>query len=69
VVSTANDQVTLLDNTMTAQTDLMSAVTAESTHPLFLAVGIEFYQSINGVEYPLKNGGFNALSIVKVDGN
>lgn len=69
VVSTANDQVTLLDNTMTAQIDLMSAVTAGSTSPLFLALGVEFYQMVNGIEYPLKNGSFNAFSIVKVDGN
>lgn len=69
IVSTANDQVTLLDNTMTAQIILSNAVTAGSTSPLFLALGIEFYQMINGIEYPLKNGSFNALSIVKVDGN
>jgi hypothetical protein len=34
----------------------------------FLALGIEFYQEVNGQMYPLKNGAFNALSLVKVDG-
>lgn len=42
-------------------------VTAASTKPLFLALGIEFYQEVNGQMYPLKNGAFNPLSIVKVD--
>jgi hypothetical protein len=36
--------------------------------PLFLVLGIEFYQEVNGEEYPLKNGSFNALSIVKASG-
>ncbi|UPT69911.1 MAG: hypothetical protein M0D53_12320 [Flavobacterium sp. JAD_PAG50586_2] len=42
-------------------------VTAASTKPLFLALGIEFYQEVNGQMYPLKNGAFNPLSISKVD--
>ncbi|UPT71026.1 MAG: hypothetical protein M0D53_01010 [Flavobacterium sp. JAD_PAG50586_2] len=42
-------------------------VTATSTKPLFLALGIEFYQEVNGQMYPLKNGAFNPLSISKVD--
>ncbi len=69
VVSTTADQLTLLDNTMTPYIDLLNAVTSGSTSPLFFAVGIEFYQMVNGVEYPLKNGSFNALSLVKVNGN
>ena len=44
-----------------------NAVTAASTKPLFLALGIEFFQEVNGAMYPLKNGAFNPLSIVKVD--
>ena len=45
----------------------VNQVTAASTKPLFLALGIEFYQEVNGQMYPLKNGAFNPLSIVKVD--
>lgn len=45
-----------------------NAVTANSTKPLFLALGIEFYQEVNGQMYSLKNGAYNPLSIVKVDG-
>lgn len=40
---------------------------ANSLHPLFLVVGIEFYQEVNGAMYPLSNGGFNGFSIVKVN--
>jgi hypothetical protein len=55
------------DGTATAVINLNNSVTANSTHPLFLVLGIEFYQDVN-VKYPLKNGAFNALSIVKVSG-
>jgi hypothetical protein len=51
-----------------AAVSLANAVTPASTHPLFLAFGIEFYQQVNGVFYPLKNGFYNALALVKVDG-
>lgn len=57
------------DATVTAVINLANAVTPNSTHPLFLALGIEFYQEVNGQMYPLKNGAFNALALVKVDGN
>jgi len=57
-----------LNNTPTAVLNLNNAVTAASTHPLFLLLGVQFFQEVNGVQYPLKNGAFNALSIVKVEG-
>ena len=41
--------------------------TANSTHPLFLVMGINFYQDTNGKDYPLLSGSFNCLAIVKVD--
>lgn len=56
------------DVTATAAINLSNAVTANSTHPLFLAVGIEFYQEVNGQMYPLKNGAYNPLSLVKISG-
>ena len=56
------------DTTATAVINLANAVTANSTHPLFLALGIEFYQEVNGQMYPLKNGAFNPLALVKVSG-
>lgn len=51
-----------------AAINLTNALTAASTSPLFLAFGVEFYQEVNGNFYPLKNGAFNALSLVSVDG-
>lgn len=56
------------DATATAAITLTNTVTANSTNPLFLVLGIEFYQEVNGQMYPLKNGVFNPLAIVKVDG-
>lgn len=47
---------------------LSHAVPAASEAPLFLVFGVEFLQLVNGVQYPLKNGAFNAMAIVKVDG-
>ena len=46
----------------------VNTITPNSTKPLFLAVGLEFYQEINGQMYPLKNGAFNPLSLVQVSG-
>jgi hypothetical protein len=57
-----------LNNAATAVLNLAPTVTANSTHPLFLLLGIQFFQEVNGVQYPLKNGAFNALNIVKVEG-
>ena len=45
-----------------------NSVTAASTKPLFLALGIEFYQQVNGQMYSLKNGAYNPLSLVAVSG-
>ena len=60
--------VLVWDGTATAVINLNNALVANSTHPLFLILGIEFYQDVNGVKYPLKNGAFNALAIAKVNG-
>ena len=69
VVDTQSTAVLPWDTNATAVIDLENTVTAASTHPLFLALGIEFYQEVNGQMYPLKNGSFNALALAKVDGN
>lgn len=68
VVQTQSTAELPLDTAPTAIIDLVNNVTANSTHPLFLALGIEFYQQVNGTMYPLKNGAFNALSLVKIAG-
>jgi hypothetical protein len=52
----------------TLEIDLLNQLTANSVHPLFLILGIEFFQDVNGIRYALKNGRFNSLALVKVLG-
>jgi len=68
VVDTQETTILPWDPNPTAVINLVNTVTANSTHPLFLALGISFYQQVNGQMYPLKNGAFNALALVKVLG-
>jgi len=68
IVDSKQSALLAWDGTATAVLNLSNAVTANSTHPLFLVLGIEFFQDVNVVKYPLKNGAYNALTIVKVDG-
>jgi hypothetical protein len=56
------------DATATVAINMANAVTPNSTKPLFLALGVEYYQEVNGQMYPLKNGAYNPLALVKVDG-
>lgn len=56
------------DATASTALSLSNTVTTASTHPLFLALGIEFYQEVNGQMYSLKNGSFNALALVNISG-
>lgn len=48
--------------------ELINAVTPNSPSPIFVVLGIEFYQQVNGQLYSLSNGAFNALTIVQVSG-
>jgi hypothetical protein len=68
VTQTAETAILPLDAIATAVISHNHQVTAASTKPLFLAAGIEFYQEVNGQMYPLKNGGYNPLSIIMVNG-
>jgi hypothetical protein len=52
----------------TAAINQVNAVTPASTKPLFLALGVEFYQEVNGQMYALKNGAYNPLALVAVSG-
>jgi hypothetical protein len=51
-----------------AATDIPFTANAASTHPLFLLLGLLFFQEVNGGMYPLKNGAYNALAVVQVSG-
>lgn len=46
--------------------DLQHTLSAGTVLPLFLTLGVLFYQQVNGVAYTLKNGVYNALNVVKV---
>lgn len=37
------------------------------TNPWFICVGIEFFQEVNGTQYSLNNGAYNAMAVVKVE--
>lgn len=67
VVDTSETAILPWDNTPTAVINQVNTVTANSTEPLFLVLGIAFYQEVNGSMYSLKNGAFNPLSVVVVD--
>lgn len=56
------------NQTATAVISHVNSVTPDSTKPLFLALGIEFYQEVNGQMYSLKNGAYNPLALVQVSG-
>ena len=47
--------------------DLVGNVTAASAADLFLVLGLEFMQQVNGAMYPLKNGAYNPLAIIQLD--
>lgn len=57
-----------IDNVLTSAIQLNNNLTPNSTNPLFLVLGINFYQEVNGTFYELKSGAYNALRIVKVSG-
>ena len=56
------------DGVATVAISHVNAVTPNSTKPLFLALGVEFYQKVNGQMYALKNGSYNPLALVQVSG-
>ena len=55
------------DSNATTPSALTMPLTPNSTHPIFLVVGVQFFQEVNGVNYPLKNGTYNAVALTDVD--
>lgn len=56
------------NNTATSANSLSNDIrVTDSTKPLFLVLGIEFLQEVNGSFYALNNGAFNALNLVAID--
>lgn len=68
VVSNSETAVLPWDSEAATAITHTNMVTPNSTKPLFLALGVEFYQGVNGKMYPLKNGAYNPLAIIQVDG-
>jgi hypothetical protein len=68
VVSNSESDILPWDMTPSDAINHSNPVTPASTKPLFLALGIEFYQQVNGSMYPLKNGAYNPLALVQVSG-
>ena len=68
VVSSSETAVLPWDSSTTVAINHTNMVTANSTKPLFLALGVEFYQGVNGKMYPLKNGAYNPLALAQVSG-
>ncbi|GGF24514.1 hypothetical protein [Flavobacterium limi] len=68
--TSSNTETALLpwNTVLTAAIQHTNPITPASIKPLFLALGIEFYQEINGQMYPLKSGASNPLSLVQVSG-
>ena len=67
IVDFQNSNILPADNNPTALLTLENTVTANSAFPLFLVLGIEFYQQVNGTMHLMNSGAFNALAIVDVN--
>lgn len=63
----SSDQLVLNDKELAAP-GLSVALPPNSTHPLFLALGIDFFMEDVDGNKPLNNGAFNALAIIQVSG-
>ncbi|TDE41621.1 hypothetical protein E0I26_16160 [Flavobacterium rhamnosiphilum] len=68
VVTSSETAILLWDMTPTVVINHLNSVSPNSVSPLFLALGVEYYQEVNGRMYPLKNGSYNPLSLVQVSG-
>jgi len=68
LVNQATTQDLAFSNQQQPALALENLVTPGSSAPLFLIFGIEFYQQINAQMYSLKNGAYNALSLIAVSG-
>ena len=57
-----------VDQEITPLLEIEAMLPANSTHPIFLVLTIEFVQETNGRKYSLNAGDFNACALVKVEG-
>ncbi len=66
VTGLSNSGILPYDNSGLKPLTLTDTVTPKSTNKLFLLLGVQFYQQVNGVNYSLRNGAFNPLSVISV---
>lgn len=59
-------EVALGSQTANAE-ELIVTLTANTEKDLFLVLGLDFLQDVNGVMYPLKSGSHNPLTLIAVD--
>jgi hypothetical protein len=64
-IAYTNEANLLINNTASDLSLIPSAVPAGTGSDLFL-LAIDFYQEVNSIQYSLKSGGYNSLSIVEV---
>ena len=69
ITSFSETNIQSFDTTLGSTIELQNALPEESILPLFLVMGISFYQEVNGERYILNNGAYNALQIIKVSKN
>lgn len=63
----ATSGYTTLNNAPQAAIPLAVNVDVNAAKPIFIGVGLEFYQEVNGQKYLLQNGQFNPFQIALVD--
>jgi hypothetical protein len=65
--ATATSANLVYNNTATGALTLSMSLPANSTDPVFIVLGVEFLQQVNGDQYTLHDIAANACSIIKVD--
>ncbi len=56
-----------ISNEVVGPVQLELAINANTEEILLIVFGIDFYQSVNGQMYAMKNGGYNCLALVEID--
>lgn len=56
----------LLANAAAAALQLDLSFSANSGLPILLVFGISFYQEVNGIQYSLNNGAYNAVTVISI---
>lgn len=52
---------------MAVPQQLAISLAPNSTLPIILVFGVSFYQEVNGINYSLNNGAYNAITVIAVN--